>query len=262
MNIDELNAFYDRLETNPLTPSAIALWHALAYIRDKNGLSEWFAVAASSLCAKAGIKEDTFYKVRNTLEQKGYIEVKSRRGNQAALYRISVCTRKNTDDFTDKEIRTRKNPVNFTDNLTDNFTDNLTDNFTVLDRQQTDNRQIDARAMADVKKATFADIEKSWVDVFRFSMKPNHYEMVNSFLEQDGMSESLILEAIDRVNSADSKTLNYLWRTLGNWAKLGIKTIGDLTKHEIERAQVIPTKKKTDNLAKLEEIFAKRGVNG
>lgn len=86
--IKELNAFYDRLETNSLSSSAIALWHALMHINNKAGWIAEFAVAASVLCAKSGLKDSMFKKARNELAQKGYIEFKSRSGNQSAQYKL------------------------------------------------------------------------------------------------------------------------------------------------------------------------------
>lgn len=87
--IQELNAFYDRLETNPLSSSAIALWHALMSVNNKAGWIEEFAVAASVLCMKSGLKDSMFKKARNELSQKGYIQFKSRGGNQSALYKMT-----------------------------------------------------------------------------------------------------------------------------------------------------------------------------
>ncbi len=50
--IIQLNAFYDRLEINPLNSSEIALWNALMSINNKTAWSDKFTVAASVLCNK------------------------------------------------------------------------------------------------------------------------------------------------------------------------------------------------------------------
>ncbi|RKD71404.1 DnaD/phage-associated family protein [Sinobaca qinghaiensis] len=84
--LKELNAFYDQQETNPLSGSAIAIWHALMHICNKAGWPKNFSVAVSVVCIKAGVKERSFYNARNELKQKGYIDFSSRRGNQAAVY--------------------------------------------------------------------------------------------------------------------------------------------------------------------------------
>ena len=81
----EIKTFYDRLELNPAPTSAIALWHALAYIANKTDKSE-FTVASSTLMLKSGLSESSFKRARNYLTQNGYITWKSRGGNQAAVY--------------------------------------------------------------------------------------------------------------------------------------------------------------------------------
>lgn len=91
--IVQLNAFYDRLELNPLNSSEIALWNALMSINNKTAWSDKFTVAASVLCNKAGMKNisksSNFFKARNGLTQAGLITWKSRKGNQAAEYTIT-----------------------------------------------------------------------------------------------------------------------------------------------------------------------------
>lgn len=86
--IAELNAFYDRLELNPLPSPAIALWHALMSIANKTGWQEEFTVAVSVLVLKSGLNAQAIKRARNRLEQDGYITWRSRNGNQSAVYRM------------------------------------------------------------------------------------------------------------------------------------------------------------------------------
>lgn len=85
--IKELNAFYDWLELNELSPSAINLWYALMHINNKAGWTETFTVAESVLCVKTGLTDRTLRKVRNELKQKGRIDFISRKG-KAPIYKI------------------------------------------------------------------------------------------------------------------------------------------------------------------------------
>lgn len=87
--IAELNAFYDRLELNPLPSPAIALWHALIAIANKTGWQEEFTVAVSVLMLKSGLNAQAIKRARNRLEQDGYITWKSRGGNQSAVYHLN-----------------------------------------------------------------------------------------------------------------------------------------------------------------------------
>lgn len=83
-----LNAFYDQLETNPLSTSAIALWHALVHVNNKTGWRNEFTVAVSVLRIKSDLSEKSVTNARNELKQKGYINFNSRKGNQSAMYQI------------------------------------------------------------------------------------------------------------------------------------------------------------------------------
>lgn len=84
----EINSFYDWLETNTLTDSAINLWHALMHVANKAGWPEEFAVAISTLESKTGLKKDAIIRARNQLQQSGRIKFRSRSGRQSAVYKI------------------------------------------------------------------------------------------------------------------------------------------------------------------------------
>ena len=86
--LKEINAFYDWLETNTISDSAIVLWHALMHINNKAGWIDTFAVAISTLETKTGLKKDAIGRARNTLAQKGRIIYSSRSGQQSAIYTI------------------------------------------------------------------------------------------------------------------------------------------------------------------------------
>lgn len=86
--VKEMNAFYDWLETNTVSTSAIALWHALMHINNKAGWTAEFAVAVSVLEVKSGLKRSTINTARQRLQQLGRIDFRSRNGQQSAIYRI------------------------------------------------------------------------------------------------------------------------------------------------------------------------------
>ncbi|ALX47488.1 DnaD domain-containing protein [Lentibacillus amyloliquefaciens] len=86
--IKEMNAFYDWLEINELSSSAINLWYALMHINNKAGWAETFTVAESVLCVKTGLTDRTLRKVRNELKQKGRIDFTSRKGGKTPIYKI------------------------------------------------------------------------------------------------------------------------------------------------------------------------------
>lgn len=86
--LKEINALYDWIEFNPLTPSAIILWYALMHINNKTGWTETFTVPLSILEAKTGLKRDALYRARNKLKQEGRIDWQERAGRQATVYKI------------------------------------------------------------------------------------------------------------------------------------------------------------------------------
>ncbi len=86
--ISQLNAFYELLPSNPLTPKAICLYSVLLHIDNKCLWKERFTVANTYLVNLAGIDRRTLDRVRNELIQKKYIEYKKGKGSQAGEYTI------------------------------------------------------------------------------------------------------------------------------------------------------------------------------
>ncbi|RYG71358.1 DnaD domain protein [Lentibacillus lipolyticus] len=86
--IKEMNAFYDQIIFNPLSSSAIAVWHTLMHANNKSGWQTTFSVPASLIELLSGVKGTTFKRARTELQEKGYIAVTPGSGNQAATYRM------------------------------------------------------------------------------------------------------------------------------------------------------------------------------
>ena len=87
--IREINDFYDWLETNTISDSAISLWHALMHINNKTGWKNEFSVAMSVLESKTGLKKDAIIRARKTLQKSNRISFKSRTGMQSAVYKMT-----------------------------------------------------------------------------------------------------------------------------------------------------------------------------
>lgn len=113
--IAEINAFYDWLELNPLSTSAIVLWHTLMHINNKSKWTNEFTVAASVLSLKSGLTDRTIRNARNELKQKGRIDWKTRGGNKAAAYILISLSEIDSDSLS----------VNVTDSLSDTTSDSL-----------------------------------------------------------------------------------------------------------------------------------------
>ncbi|MFC3040699.1 DnaD domain-containing protein [Virgibacillus xinjiangensis] len=86
--IKEINAFYHKLDFQPLSGAAVSLWHGLMHFNNRCGWKEEFSVTAAVLQAKACLKPTTFKNAREELQRLGYIRVISQSGNRAAIYQM------------------------------------------------------------------------------------------------------------------------------------------------------------------------------
>ena len=100
--IREINAFYDWLETNKLSVSAISLWYALMHINNKTGWKNEFTVALSVLSIKSGLSPRAVTNARKELSKKGRIKWESRNGNQSAQYTVNSLVGELQEIYADK----------------------------------------------------------------------------------------------------------------------------------------------------------------
>ena len=92
----EEQAFYSRLEADPLSDSAIALWHALRAISKVVGRTEGLSVPQGTLCAKAGLRNPkSLERARNQLVSRGLLEWRARGKDKATMYTLVPVTRQN-----------------------------------------------------------------------------------------------------------------------------------------------------------------------
>lgn len=86
--LDEINAFYSLLDVNPLSTSAIVLWHALMHLCNKTGWKSEFNAANAVIALKTGLSIPAIHRARNVLKQSGLIDFSVRRGQQSTTYKI------------------------------------------------------------------------------------------------------------------------------------------------------------------------------
>jgi len=132
--IREINAFYDWLETNELSTSAISLWYALMHINNKTGWKNEFTVALSVLSIKSGLSPRAVTNARKELTEKGRIKWESRNGNQAAQYTVNSLVEELQELYADKvaDKQTDKPTDKVADKQTDKPTDKVADISTTL----------------------------------------------------------------------------------------------------------------------------------
>lgn len=90
--IKEINSFYDWIETNSISHSAINLWHALLHINNKASKNgkwiEEFSVAISTLSVKTCLSKSSIIRAREQLKESGRIDFIERSGNQSCVYKL------------------------------------------------------------------------------------------------------------------------------------------------------------------------------
>ncbi len=86
--IQEINSFYNWLESNPLPKNAIALWHALMAVNNKTGWISDFTVSLSALELKTGMNKTEICKARARLESEHRIKWAKRGGTSCAVYTL------------------------------------------------------------------------------------------------------------------------------------------------------------------------------
>jgi DnaD/phage-associated family protein len=204
--IREVHAFYNELEINPLSSSAISLWHALWHIRIKSGSKDKFTVPVGTLSLKSGLSDRTVSNARNELKTKDYITFQSRGGNKAALYQILSLSAYISD--------------NTSDNVSDKRSDNTSDNVSALKNLKDITTTPTTREDHSNLK-----IDQVYTKVFgTLIMTPLISEYIRQ-LKSKGYSDYFIKELmLETGQSGNKPSLVYMESIANRWIKDGIKS--------------------------------------
>lgn len=206
--INQVKAFYDELEINPLGTPAISLWHALMHICYKAGCPKEFTVAASVLCLKSGLKERTIFEARNELKTKGYLTFKSRGGSRSACYSLRCLYASHADKSNLYALNA--------DISADNPAYNPADKSVALDTNKEDNNNT--------------------TNPHNFYYE--NFGQASRFIDEDitkwseDLSDELVIEAMKRGLKQNKRTWGYTESILRDWVGKGIKTIADAVNEE------------------------------
>lgn len=74
----QLNGFYSILDCNPISATAISLYHAIVNIANKVNWIDELKISNTTLQSKSGLNISTLQRARNELVQKNFIEYKKR----------------------------------------------------------------------------------------------------------------------------------------------------------------------------------------
>lgn len=230
--IKELNAFYDWLEINLLSTSAIALWHGLMHINNKAGWAEEFTVAASVLCIKTGLSDRTIRNARNELKQKGRIDWKTRKGNQSAVYkmislfddvsaRLSETIADKEDSDTEGNGLSEINTDNVSVSVSDNTSDSVSGNASTLNKlNKTKLDIINTNTENEVLNSDkeFSEIAKLYQQVIG---QPNAFtsDWINDALREFGFT--WVKNAFMEADSQGGRSKAFVMKILNNWKSWG-----------------------------------------
>jgi DnaD/phage-associated family protein len=237
--IKEINAFYDWLELNELSPSAINLWYALMHINNKAGWTETFTVAESVLCVKTGLTDRTLRKVRNELKQKGRIDFTSRKG-KAPIYKIipfgsEQSTENNSEHHKRSEINSEVSsapssevssaPSSEVSSALNKHKQNET-------KQNIKEDEEDARA----------------INAFQF-FELNGFGTISPYIAEkismwiDDLSEQIVLEAMKIAIENGARSWNYVETILRDWASKKLTTVEQVRAERLAFQQRKTTKR-------------------
>nr|DAZ61870.1 MAG TPA: hypothetical protein [Caudoviricetes sp.] len=86
--LTEIKLFYDWLETYPLSPASITLWHALMFVANRSGWKPEFCVSIGLLVLRTNLSRSAIYRERICLRTAGRISFRSQGGAADSIYEI------------------------------------------------------------------------------------------------------------------------------------------------------------------------------
>ncbi|MGY0693864.1 DnaD domain-containing protein [Virgibacillus sp. FSP13] len=235
--IKELNAFYNQITFNSISGSAVALWNTLMHFNNLCGWKKEFSVAATMLQLKSGVKESSFKRARNELQEKGYIDFQSRGGNQAAIYQIisQVQNHEQCNGFV-APATGQASDCTVTDNADHNTSGNIKRDECInhgandgMDHSV--NRSTNHTVAPLIKQIQNETKQKEIVitDAIRFYQE--NFGVISSFISDDMLNwindvgESLVIAAMKRALEKNKANWGYVKGILQAWVKKGITTV-------------------------------------
>ncbi|MDF2715767.1 MAG: hypothetical protein K0R28_2692 [Paenibacillus sp.] len=213
----EINTFYDWLETNTLTDSAIVLWHALMHTCNRAGWPDEFAVAISTLSNKTGLKKDAITRARHRLQQSGRIDFQSRNGQQSAIYRIipfEIASFKTTqtDSKNDCGVYNDANRVTIREQTA---SQGATQSASIISSTSSSSSSLSGESF-------FAAHER----VFGIQCNPFQANQLGVYIDQDGMDEAVVIRAIERAGTVSTGyNFKLILKILDDYFRGGAKTL-------------------------------------
>jgi DnaD/phage-associated family protein len=244
--IKEINAFYDLMELEPLSASAVNLWHTLLHINNKARWAMEFTVSSTVLKLKGGLSESSFQRARKELVNRGLVECRSRGQNQAPAYQMkrlyweySGANESNGEDRFVDEMKLLEQEVNQnTVPQVKQLAEGQMEGRTHRQMNVQANDQVNQEAEALIKQKEIKQKEtKQEEDAFVFYQE--NFGVVSPFVAEDilnwtkDVGELLVIEAMKRSLERNKTSWGYVKSILRSWVKKGIRTV------EAARAEMV-----------------------
>jgi DnaD/phage-associated family protein len=239
--IKEINAFYVKIETNPLTASATALWYTLLHINNRTGWLEEFTVAAAVICNKAGLPLSTFKRARNELQDKGYVTYTSR-GTLAPVYRMISLVRETGDGLVDVGEREGAKPVEEKVCEKQEVVENPVE--PPVSTEFTDIKAWGENALQAIDKMEQnSNEEQPVLSQSTLQFYTEHFGVLSKYARKDlqqyaqALSDAHVLQALKRAVESGNQSFQYVRGILKNWKRNKLYTMEDVLRAEREFRQ-------------------------
>ncbi|SHG03933.1 DnaD domain-containing protein [Ornithinibacillus halophilus] len=240
--IKEINAFYNCLERNPLSASAVTLWHALMHINNKAAWTKEFTVSGLVLRLKSGLTESSFKRARTELKKKGYINYQSRGSNQAPIYQIVKLSfdvgggNGVSGDSCDcgASGESERPGTDGKDDLANGEVNHEVNHN--MDHRKNYSMNQQANPLTKQNKTKRNEINLATSDAIVFYHE--NFGVIPPFVTEDllkwvdDLGEDMVLEAMKRALERNKATWGYVKGILNAWAKKGIRTVEQVEAEE------------------------------
>ena len=231
--IDEINSFHDWLLTNSISSSARLLWFALMHYCNKTGWKREFNVAISALELDTGLSKQSIIRARNALQQSGRIIVRTRKGNQSAIYQMvpfayQYGAQSNTQSDTQTVVyhigtQNDTQSVTLPDTQADTQTDTLPDTQSdTIPRHRLDKTRLEEDPAATTRACAQNKIGEV-VQCYQKNIRPICSEIESQKLYDmvEHYGKDAVLKAIERAVLRGGRTLSYINGILQSWEQHG-----------------------------------------
>ena len=231
--IDEINSFHDWLLTNSISSSARLLWFALMHYCNKTGWKLEFNVAISALELDTGLSKQSIIRARNALQQSGRIIVRTRKGNQSAIYQMvpfayQYGTQSNAQSGTQtvayhrgtqNDMQSDTLPDTQADTQTDTLPDTQSD---TIPRHRLDKTRLEEDPAATTRACAQNKIGEV-VQCYQKNIRPICSEIESQKLYDmvEHYGKDAVLKAIERAVLRGGRTLSYINGILLSWEQHG-----------------------------------------